>query len=51
MDENTSVNNAVEKGENCSKIELSSAADLFKQLSPAAQDAIIELIKSLLSER
>lgn len=30
---------------------IQAAADLFSQLSPAAQDAIIDLIKSLLSEQ
>lgn len=32
-------------------VELAKAADLFSRLSPEAQDAIIDLIKCLLSEK
>ena len=37
--------------DNNDSIEISQAADMFSRLSPDAQDAIIDLIKSLLSEQ
>ncbi len=38
----------VENKQNISNIDTSEAVELFSKLSPSAQDAIIDLVKSLL---
>lgn len=40
-----------QKTDDQTSVDLTEAADLFSRLSPDAQDAIIDLIKCLLSEK
>ena len=45
------ANRSVEKGQTPAKVDVKEAAELFSKMSPAAQEKIIDLIKSLLSKK